>query len=260
MFKYSLLFPSIPTSILPVDSSPQSRDSKSSFLHLFVYSSLAEYSTLITILIQRKLVTPQNILTTNRMHYTTSLITVLTVLSTAQAAYVPHAARIHHIRNLSPASHAAGVVRRADGPRPEVSPFLSSAGEPIPGPVYGFPGDLVDPNTPAVPAPSTPQAPAPAPTEPITGFPGDGEAPAPSPEAPSPAPPAPEDPKVEWVTATIDGKVVSWENNYFGDGAAPTPPAGLPNQGTDKNGNEVDVEYAYSTRWSTAVAYVTASP
>ena len=177
--------------------------------------------------------------------HATNVLAVLLSVSLATGFYIPPRPLLPRRADIHPEIQNRQVVRSVD----TVAPFLSADGSTIPGPVYGFPGDLVDPSTSTTASPTPTATPEGAPVE------------TPTQETPTSAatevivPSAESQPtSVEQAPAPVETVVATPE------APATTPAASLPDVGTDDNGNEVHIEYAYSTSWSTEVVYVTASP
>lgn len=199
----------------------------------------------------------------------TNILTLLLSASLTTAFYIPPRPLAPRLVDTHRGLHSRQVVREVDS----VAPFLNADGSSIPGPVYGFPGDLVDPNTQApalAPAPEAPEqppvdtpAPIPGPqdpadtivlvsNEPDSNSPMESVEPEPEPQS-APVEQAPAPAPVEAAPSPIEGAPEAQT-------PAETPVANLPQVGTESDGNEVHVEYEYATRWSTEVVYVTASP
>ena len=190
----------------------------------------------------------------------TSILTLLLSASLTTAFYIPPRPLAPRLVDTHRGLHSRQVVRDVD----PVAPFLNADRSSIPGPVYGFPGDLVDPNPPA------PEAPAPVVPEVET------------PPVDTPAPiQRPQDLADTYVPVSYesDSSVESVESApeqeqqppHDEQAPVPAPEAPAPTQapaanllepqvGTADNDNVVHVEYEYATRWSTEVVYVTASP
>lgn len=180
----------------------------------------------------------------------TSILTLLLSASLTTAFYIPPRPLAPRLVDTYRGLHSRQVVRDVD----PAAPFLNADGSSIPGPVYGFPGDLVDPNTQApalAPVPEAPEQPpvntpipgpqnladtiVPVSYEPDSALesvePEPESQPAPVEQAPAPAP-------VEAAPSPIEGAPEAQAQP-----PTPTPVANLPQVGTDSNGNVVHVEY-----------------
>lgn len=187
--------------------------------------------------------------------HTTNILAVFLSLTLATGFYIPPRPLAPSRATTHRGLHSRQVIRDVD----PVGPSLNPDGSSIPGPVYGFPGDLVDPNPPALDSagPET-EAPAPPETAPVdTSIPG---SPSPADTSVPVSVPKPDSPVEVVAPSPVVPQVQPAPVEPAPEGPAPTPAANLPIAGTDDNGNEVHVEYAFSTRWSTEVVYVTASP
>lgn len=198
----------------------------------------------------------------------TSILTLLLSASLTTAFYIPPRPLAPRLVDTHRGLHSRQVVRDVD----PVAPFLNADSSSIPGPVYGFPGDLVDPNTQApalAPVPEAPEQPpvyapisgpqnladtiVPVSNEPDSAL--ESVEPEPEPESqPAPVEQAPAPAPVEAAPSAIEGAPEAQVQT-----PAPTPVADLPRAGTDSNGNVFHVDYEHETRWSTEVVYVTAS-
>lgn len=199
--------------------------------------------------------------------HTTNIFAVLLSVTLATGFYIPPRPLAPNRADTHRELHSRQVIRDVD----PLAPFRNANGSSAPGPVYGFPGDLVDPNPPApastAPGSEAPAAPEAAPVDtPIPGSPplADTSVPVSVPQpdssvevvAPTPVTPESQPAPVEPAPAPVEPIVAA----LAPEAPAPTPAANLPIVGADDDGNEVHVEYAFSTRWSTEVVYVTAAP
>ena len=98
----------------------------------------------------------------------TNILTLLLSASLTTAFYIPPRPLAPRVVDTHRGLHSRQVVRDVDS----IAPFPNADSSTIPGPVYGFPGDLVDPNTqapaleappPVVPEIETPPVGTPAP-------------------------------------------------------------------------------------------------
>lgn len=96
----------------------------------------------------------------------TNIFALLLSASLATAFYIPPRPLAPRVVDTHRGLHSRQVVRDVD----PLEPFLHAEGSSIPGPVYGFPGGLVDPNTLAPEAPVVPEVETPPVNTPISGF------------------------------------------------------------------------------------------
>ena len=89
----------------------------------------------------------------------TNILTLLLSASLASGFYIPPRPLAPRVVDTHHGLHSRQVVRDFVREADPVAPLLNADGSSIPGPVYGFPGDLVDPNTQAPALAAVPEAP-----------------------------------------------------------------------------------------------------
>lgn len=77
--------------------------------------------------------------------HATNILAVLLSVSLATGFYIPPRPLAPRRADIHRGLHSRQVIRDVD----PVAPLINVDGSQIPGPVYGFPGDLIDPNPPA---------------------------------------------------------------------------------------------------------------